>query len=165
MQHEFAIRNTYQNYLCRTQTSPTTHTAQDQYNLPTAATSSSSASLNMQAKQTLGPHQAARSLYPSIARSLQKYLRLTKQTGRHNLQSIYEHLAKCLLYGLSARTFIEKFTNHNPVWQQSETNLFAGCKLQDSTVMYPARANSNQLDINSWSLVCDTLLSRHIDSG
>lgn len=114
-------------------------------------------------KQSFSASQAARSLYPNMARSLQKYLRLTKQTGRHNLQSIYEHLSKCLLYKLSARTFLEKFTNLDPVWQQSETHLFAQCKLDNSS---PTMHNKlEQLELNSWSLVCDTLLSRQIKSG
>lgn len=103
-------------------------------------------------------------MYPSIARSLQKYLRLTKQTGRHNLQSIYEHLSKCLLYKLSPRVFLEKFVNLNPVWQASETNLFANCTIQDSMFVCPKK-QSDGFELNSWSLVCDTLLSRQIDSG
>lgn len=103
-----------------------------------------------------------------MARSLQKYLRLTKQTGRHNLQSIYEHLSKCLLYRLSPRAFLEKFLNQDPVWQQSETNLFARCRLQtaDSKLVGANdRRFHDDLEINSWSLVCDTLLSRQIDTG
>jgi len=115
--------------------------------------------------------QAARSMYPTIARSLQKYLRLTKQTGRHNLQSIYEHLSKCLLYKLDARAFLEKFTNMDPVWQQNETKLFAQCRLinpQDSTssdYQKQLKQMNKEPEINSWSLICDTLLSRQIDSG
>lgn len=107
-------------------------------------------------------NQAARAIYPNIARSLQKYLRLTKQTGRHNLQSIYEHLSKCLLFKLSARTFLEKFTNSESVWQQSETNLFANCRLDGQPL---AGKRKGDLEINSWSLICDTLLSRQVDSG
>lgn len=117
-----------------------------------------------QQKQALGANEAARSLYPAIARSLQKYLRLTKQTGRHNLQSIYEHLSKCLLYKLSARTFLEKFTNLDPVWQQNETSLFANCISSESAASC-SRLRNDDLEINSWSLVCDTLLSRQLDSG
>lgn len=103
-------------------------------------------------------------MYPGIARSLQKFLRLTRQTNRHNLQSIYEHLSKCLLYRLSPRVFLEKFVNLNPVWQSIETNLFANCTIQDSMFVCPKK-QANSLEINSWSLVCDTLLSRQIDSG
>lgn len=128
--------------------------------------SSTSLQLQQQPSPALSPNQAARSLYPSIARSLQKYLRLTKQTGRHNLQSIYDHLSKCLLYRLSPRTFLEKFLNQDPVWQQSETNLFSRCRLQtDSMPMNDSRRFGEDLEINSWSLVCDTLLSRQISSG
>lgn len=118
-------------------------------------------------KQPLDALQAARAVYPALARCLQKFLRLTRQTGRHNLQSIYEHLAKCLLYKLSARTFIEKFVNQDPVWQQSETSLFAACRLDANQ---PASGSSKsagfqELEINSWSLVCDTLLSRQVNAG
>lgn len=135
-------------------------------NQPTSTTESSTSLNGIQApKQELGPNQTARAMYPSIARSLQKYLRLTKQTGRHNLQSIYEHLSKCVLYNLSPRAFLEKFLNQDPVWQQSETNLFSRCKLEDSMHMYPGQNCSNELEINSWSLICDTLLSRQINSG
>lgn len=110
---------------------------------------------------SLDASQTARALYPCIARSLQKYLRLTRQAGRHNLQSIHEHLSKCLLYGLSARTFIEKFVQRDPVWQQSETELFANCRLE-SDISRPTR---DDFEINTWSLICDTFVSREISSG
>lgn len=139
---------------------------QNSNNQPLTTTESSTSLNGIQApKQELGPNQAARSMYPSIARSLQKYLRLTKQTGRHNLQSIYEHLSKCILYKLSPRAFLEKFLNQDPVWQQTETNLFASCRLEDSILMNPGQVGSSDLEINSWSLICDTLLSRQVDLG
>lgn len=114
-------------------------------------------------KQALSCGQAARLMYPSFARSLQKYLRLSKQANRHNLQSIYEHLAKSLMFGLSARAFLEKFTNQDPVWQQCESNLFAGCRLAERGA--PATKCADSFELNSWSLVCDTMLSRQISSG
>lgn len=117
-------------------------------------------------KKPLDAQQAARAVYPAIARSLQKFLRLTRQTGRHNLQSIYEHLAKCLLYKLSAQAFIEKFVNQDPVWQQSETSLFAGCRLDSGSGGGGGGGSAGlELELNSWSLVCDTLLSRQVNSG
>lgn len=137
-----------------------------------------STSVTVPAAATIKPpigmdaNQAARSMYPSIARSLQKYLRLTKQTGRHNLQSIYEHLSKCLLYKLGSRAFLEKFVNLDPVWQQNETKLFAQCRLMNQDSMALGNGYQKQLkqansepEINSWSLICDTLLSRQINSG
>lgn len=113
----------------------------------------------------MSANQAARLIYPSFARTLQKYLRLTKQTGRHNLQSIYEHLSKCLLYNLSCRTFLEKFINlDSSVLQQNESNLFVNCRLQDPAAnMKPRQVDT--FEINSWSLISDTLVSRQIDSG
>ena len=109
--------------------------------------------------------QAARSLYPSIAKPLQKYLRSTRQTSRHNLQSIYEHLAKCLLYKLNARAFLEKFVNLDPILQENETKLFSQCRLANLPSQLRVASSSGELEINSWSLICDTLLSRQIRSG
>lgn len=114
----------------------------------------------------LDASQAARALYPRIGRPLQKYLRLTRQTGRHNLASIYEHLSKCLLYRLGARAFLEKFTNFDQVWQQNETHLFAHCRLANTALQSSVGPFDEQpLELNSWSLVCDTLLSRQIGAG
>lgn len=110
---------------------------------------------------SLDASQTARALYPSIARSLQKYLRLTRQAGRHNLQSIHEHLSKCLLYGLSARAFIEKFVQRDPVWQLSETELFANCRLETDAT----RPKRDDFEINTWSLISDAFVSREIGSG
>lgn len=114
--------------------------------------------------------QTARLVYPSFARTLQKYLRLTKQTGRHNLQSIYEHLSKCLLFNLTSRTFLEKFLNHEtPVLQQNESNLFVNCRLRDPAHTSNPHSHSirglDSFEINSWSLISDSLVSRQIDSG
>lgn len=104
-------------------------------------------------------------MYPSIARSLQKFLRFTRQTSRHNLQSIHEHLSKCLAYGLGARAFVEKFTQLDPVLQQSETRLFARCHPHDATTSNFAPISVDDFEISSWSIVSDSLVSRQISAG
>ena len=88
--------------------------------------------------------EAAQAVFPSMARALQKYLRITRQQPRHTMQGILEHLSSCLHYDLSPRTFLEKYLKSEPV-------------LQDE------RELSTQ--IQSWALVCDVFLSRPIKSG
>jgi vang-like len=88
---------------------------------------------------TLDPHEAAASVFPSLARALQKYLRVTRQQPRHSVESILKHLAHCLKNDLSPRAFLESYLIESPVLQ-----------------------NEKERHHQSWSLICDELLSRPI---
>ncbi|UYV65527.1 VANGL1 [Cordylochernes scorpioides] len=92
----------------------------------------------------LDPTEAAQAIFPSMARALQKFLRLTRQQPRHTMQSIVEHLATCLSHGLSPRAFLEKFLVARPV-------------LQNDKELQPG--------LQTWALVCDTLVSRPVTPG
>lgn len=92
----------------------------------------------------LDPHEAAQAVFPSMARALQKYLRVTRQQPRHTVESILKHLAYCLKNDLSPRCFLEAYLIENPVLQSE--------KERDRSIQH-------------WSLVCDELLSRQIKSG
>ena len=63
-------------------------------------------------KQALSPYEAAQAVFPSLSRSLQKYLRVTRQQPRHTMDSILQHLATCLEYDMSARYV--PHTHHQP---------------------------------------------------
>jgi vang-like len=89
---------------------------------------------------TLDSYEAAASIFPSLARALQKYLRITRQQPRHSVDSILKHLSHCLKNDLSPRAFLETYINENPVLQSEKE-----------------RGHSQ-----SWSLICDELLSRPI---
>ncbi|TRY78520.1 hypothetical protein TCAL_07165 [Tigriopus californicus] len=91
----------------------------------------------------LTPLETAQAIFPTIARPLQKYLRITRQQPRHDMDSIVDHLATCLKYDLSPRAFLEKFLVTTPV-------------LQNEREMKP---------VQTWALICDHLLSRSIKTG
>jgi len=55
--------------------------------------------------------EAAAAVFPSLARPLQKYLRLTRQLPWHTAESVLNHLATSLRLGLAPRAFLDKFTN------------------------------------------------------
>ena len=74
----------------------------------------------------MDPYEAAQAIFPSMARPLQKYLRITRQQPRHTVESILQHLAICLSHDLSARAFVEKFLVSTPVMQVC---CLAGLKL------------------------------------
>ncbi|KAH6929673.1 hypothetical protein HPB50_004556 [Hyalomma asiaticum] len=65
----------------------------------------------------MDPTEAAQAIFPSMARALQKYLRITRQQPRHTMQGILEHLAQCLHYDLSPKAFLEKYLQSTPVLQ------------------------------------------------
>ncbi|KAF6212209.1 hypothetical protein GE061_012730 [Apolygus lucorum] len=88
-------------------------------------------------------HEAAQAVFPSLARALQKYLRVTRQQPRHSVDSILHHLAQCLSHDLSPRAFLEKFLHPTPVLQNEK----------------------EQKEVQSWSLICDQVLSQPIKKG
>lgn len=87
--------------------------------------------------------EAAQAVFPSLARALQKYLRVTRQQPRHSVDSILKHLSSCLANDLSPRAFLEKFLVPSPVLQNEK----------------------EQKEVQSWSLICDELLTRPLRSG
>jgi vang-like len=91
----------------------------------------------------LDVQEAAQAIFPSMARALQKYLRVTRQQPRHTAESILKHLAYCLKNDLSPRAFLELYLIETPILQSEKEHR----------------------KIQSWSLVCDDLLSRPIRSG
>ncbi|XP_077561870.1 strabismus domain-containing protein Vang isoform X2 [Haemaphysalis longicornis] len=92
----------------------------------------------------MDPTEAAQAIFPSMARALQKYLRITRQQPRHSMQGILEHLSQCLHYDLSPRAFLEKYVQSAPVLQD------------DRELLRP---------VQTWALVCDVLLSRPLKPG
>lgn len=62
-------------------------------------------------------NEAAQAVFPSLARALQKFLRITRQQPRHSVESILEHLAICLSNDVSPKAFLEPFLVPSPVLQ------------------------------------------------
>lgn len=91
----------------------------------------------------MDPKEAAQAIFPSLARSLQKYLRITRQQPRHSMQSILNHLALCLSFEMSPKAFLEKYLVANPVLQN----------------------DNEHKPIQTWGLICDIMLSRSIEPG
>lgn len=87
--------------------------------------------------------EAARAVFPSMARALQKYLRVTRQQPRHSVESILTHLGHCLSHDLTPKAFLEPFLVEEPVLQNEK----------------------EQRSVQSWALICEELLSRPIQNG
>jgi len=61
------------------------------------------------AGKPMGPEEAAQAIFPTMARALQKYLRITRQQPRHTMESVLQHLAQCISHELSAKAFLERY--------------------------------------------------------
>ena len=71
----------------------------------------------------LDSYEAAQSIFPSIARPLQKYLRITRQQPRHTMDTILQHLATNIMYDMSPKAFLEKYLVNSPVLQVTNISL------------------------------------------
>ncbi|XP_058810418.1 vang-like protein 2-B isoform X1 [Phymastichus coffea] len=89
--------------------------------------------------------EAAQSIFPSMARALQKYLRITRQQPQHAVENILKRLAQCLSQDTSPKVFLEPYFNPKPVLSDEKEKL---------------------LNIQQWALICDgELPSRPLRSG
>lgn len=91
----------------------------------------------------LDPTEAAQAVFPSMARALQKYLRVTRQQPRHTVEGILRHLSHCLKHDLSSRAFLEPYLIESPLMQNEK----------------------ERRTVQQWSLICDDLLSRPISTN
>ncbi|XP_044738569.1 vang-like protein 2-B [Chrysoperla carnea] len=85
--------------------------------------------------------EAAQAIFPSMARALQKYLRVTRQQPQHTVDSILQHLSNCLKHDLTARAFLEPYLVQEPVLQNDK---------------------EQEKQTQTWALISDQLLSRSI---
>lgn len=68
--------------------------------------------------KSFDPYEAAQTVFPTLIRPLQKYLRATRQQSRHPVDSVIDHLATCITFGLSPLTFLERFNPATSTPQQ-----------------------------------------------
>lgn len=86
--------------------------------------------------------EAAQAVFSSMARSLQKYLRLTRQQPYFTRESIISHLSVCLSHDLSPRTFLERYI-------QTDAQPLA-------TLLFPILTNVTKTVEQSWTITCHT---------
>ena len=90
----------------------------------------------------MDPYEAAQAIFPSLARALQKYLRITRQQPRYTMENILEHLAMCVSHDMSPKAFLERYIGQGAViWSDKEYR-----------------------QTQTWVLISDQLLNRAVDS-
>ncbi|XP_014681349.1 PREDICTED: vang-like protein 2 [Priapulus caudatus] len=91
----------------------------------------------------MDPTEAAQAVFPSLARALQKYLRVTRQQPYYTLEAILEHLAICISHDMSPKAFLERY-------------------LQPCPAIFNEREYSR---VQTWALVSDVAPSAALADG
>ncbi|CAF3503361.1 unnamed protein product [Adineta steineri] len=89
---------------------------------------------------SMDAREAAQAVFSSMSRSLQKYLRITRQQPYFTRETIISHLSTCLSHDLSPRTFLQRYI-------QTESQPLA-------TLLFPTLSNDNIEQ--SWTIICDS---------
>lgn len=89
----------------------------------------------------MDPNEAAQAVFPSMARALQKYLRITRQQPRYTMDSVLNHLASCISHDMTPKAFVERY-------------LAQGVVIMN---------DKEYKEVEKWILVSDQLLTRELE--
>ena len=98
--------------------------------------------MSKKANGSMNPDEAAQAIFPTLARPLQKYLRTTRQQLHYPLESIMKHLAHCVMFDMSARAFLERYTCDQPC------------------ISYATNGHPQD-----WTLICDFSATKQLNDG
>jgi hypothetical protein len=59
--------------------------------------------------------EAAKMIFAGVNKSMNRFLKFARLHPFHPAKDIMEHLQRCLVYGFSARTFLERLFSKRPV--------------------------------------------------
>lgn len=91
----------------------------------------------------MDPQEAAQAVFPSMARALQKYLRITRQQPRYTMEAVLSHLASSISHDLAPRAFIARYLGQGKV-------------IMNEREFRP---------LSRWVLVCEQNVVRELECG
>ncbi|XP_053312355.1 vang-like protein 1 [Spea bombifrons] len=92
-------------------------------------------------RHELQPREAAQSIFPLIAQSLQRYLRTTRQAHLYSMESIIQHLTMCLTHNMSPQAFLEQYLKPGPAIQYQTVPTGLWTLVSEEPVTRPIRPN------------------------
>lgn len=108
----------------------------------------------------MDPLEAAQAIFTSIARDLRRYLRITRQQPYFTRENIISHLAQCISYDMSPKSFLERYFS-------GETLIFNERAQLNS--YFNQQNGLNSLNIKScdqnWILICDSALYENLEDN
>ena len=122
----------------------------------------------------MDPFEAAQAIFTSIARDLRRYLRVTRQQPYFTRESIVAHLANCISYDMSPRSFLQRYLNGEPLIFNERALVSASAQQQQKlSSILPNGVGSHGVNYHlnlktidqSWILICDTSLYQNVEDN
>lgn len=126
------------------------------------------------ASQTLmDPYEAAQAIFMSISRDLRRYLRITRQYPYFTRESIVAHLANCVSYDMSPKSFLQRYLSPEPLVFNEQALVSASTEQERKlSSVLPNGSGIGSHGVNyhlnlktmdqSWILICDTVLHQGV---
>ncbi|XP_075449095.1 vang-like protein 1 isoform X2 [Ascaphus truei] len=86
------------------------------------------------------PREAAQSIFPLIAQSLQRYLHTTRQAPHHSMEAILQQLTLCLRHGMAPQAFLEQYLRPGPPVQYTMAPAWLWSLVSEEPVTRPLRS-------------------------
>jgi vang-like len=128
-----------------------------------------------QTATSMDPFEAAQAVFTSIARDLRRYLRVTRQQPYFTRDSIIAHLANCISYDMSPRSFLQRYlnkeslvfnerelVNSNKNGARSPISVLPMNGVSAQGVNYHLNLKTSDQD---WILICDTSLYQSVEDN
>ena len=127
----------------------------------------------------MDPYETAQVVFSSIARDLKRYLRVTRQQPYFSRESIIAHLAKCISYDMSPRSFLQRYLaaeplmfNQKAMLASSLTTAMRGTSLSLAAKhhrYHESLSSSSSFKANGleqeWILISDTALYQSVEDN
>jgi vang-like len=129
-----------------------------------AAISSAASGSDKQQATVMDPLEAAQAIFTPISRDLRRYLRITRQQPYFTRDSILSHLADCISYDMSPKSFLQRYFNSEPLIFNQRALLNNG-----PVPLPPPQQQSQRVKFQtpeqSWILICDTVLYQNVEDN
>lgn len=118
----------------------------------------------------MDPLEAAQAIFSSIARDLRRYLRVTRQQPFFTRDSILTHLANCISYDMSPRSFLQRYLSTEPLLFSGKWDNSGGDRRQSQSSQGLSSHGVNYhlgggVPRQCWLLICDTPLYQGLEDN
>jgi len=119
----------------------------------------------------MDPFETAQAVFTSIARDLRRYLRVTRQQPYFTRESIVAHLANCISYDMSPKSFLQRYLKAEPLVFNERALMSASNEQNNKLATSGVGSHGVNYHLNlktadqSWILICDTALYQNCEDN
>lgn len=121
----------------------------------------------------MDPFEAAQAVFTTIARDLRRYLRVTRQQPFFTRDSIVAHLANCISYDMSPKSFLQRYLSPEAAIFNERAMLKRGSSDEHKNESQRGTITSNGINYSlnlktgeqPWILICDSSLYQNVEDN